>query len=193
VKRQADLGSQLRHEQAVRVGNRAALLALRDRRIHKLESTVAYLSSTLRAHMERDDRRTGQAALTRTGDGVGSATAQLLLRGGRSPVRLTPAAAQRLACDASLRLVFTDGHQILGSADPYATVSPALRAALIARDGGYRFPGCHHPPQLCENHHLVPDPKAAPPSWTTSRWNAPPTTTPSTMANGRPPCTPTAP
>jgi hypothetical protein len=102
------------------------------------------------------------AALLGNGDGVGSATAQLLMRGGRSPVRLTPAAAQRLACDASLRLVFTDGHEILGSADPYATVSPALRAALIARDGGCRFPGCHHPPQLCENHHLVPRSEGGP-------------------------------
>jgi Domain of unknown function (DUF222) len=97
------------------------------------------------------------AALTGNGDGdgVGSATAQLLLRGGRGPVRLTPAAAQRLACDATLRLVFTDGHEILGSTDPHATVSPALRAALVARDGGCRFPGCHQPPQLCENHHVI--------------------------------------
>jgi hypothetical protein len=95
------------------------------------------------------------AALTGNGDGVGSATAQLLTRGGRSPVRLTPAAARRLACDANLRMVFADGHEILGSADPYANVSPALRAALIARDGGCRFPGCHHPPQLCDNHHVI--------------------------------------
>jgi hypothetical protein len=97
------------------------------------------------------------AALTGDGDGdgVGSATAQLLMRGGRGPVKLTAAAARRLACDASLRLVFADGYEILGSADPYANVSAALRAALVARDGGCRFPGCHQPPQVCENHHVV--------------------------------------
>ena len=26
--------------------------------------------------------------------------------------------------------------------------------ALIARDGGCSFPGCAHPPQYCERHHI---------------------------------------
>ena len=28
--------------------------------------------------------------------------------------------------------------------------------ALIARDGGCSFPGCDHPPEWCERHHIVP-------------------------------------
>jgi hypothetical protein len=27
--------------------------------------------------------------------------------------------------------------------------------ALIARDGGCSFPGCDHPPEWCERHHIV--------------------------------------
>jgi hypothetical protein len=27
---------------------------------------------------------------------------------------------------------------------------------LIARDGGCSFPGCDHPPEWCERHHVVP-------------------------------------
>ena len=95
------------------------------------------------------------AALTDNHDRVGSATAQLLMRGRRRPIKLTPAAARRLACDANLRAVFADGYEILGSTDPYANVTAVLRAALAARDGGCRFPGCHQPPHVCDNHHVI--------------------------------------
>ncbi len=27
--------------------------------------------------------------------------------------------------------------------------------ALIARDGGCSFPGCNHPPEWCERHHVI--------------------------------------
>jgi hypothetical protein len=40
---------------------------------------------------------------------VGSGTARLHWATGRAPVELTPAAARRLACDATLRVVITDG------------------------------------------------------------------------------------
>jgi hypothetical protein len=33
--------------------------------------------------------------------------------------------------------------------------SPSQTLALIARDGGCSFPGCHHPPQWCERHHII--------------------------------------
>jgi hypothetical protein len=33
--------------------------------------------------------------------------------------------------------------------------SPTQTMALIARDGGCSFPGCNHPPEWCERHHIV--------------------------------------
>jgi hypothetical protein len=95
-------------------------------------------------------------ALTNNRDGVGSATAQLLTRTARGPVELTPAAAQRLACDATLRFILVDGAVPLGATAAEPKVSATLRAALIARDGGCRFPACHQPVDVCDNHHVVP-------------------------------------
>ena len=45
---------------------------------------------------------------------VGSGTARLHWATNRSPVEVTPATAQRLPCDATLRSVMTDGTHILG-------------------------------------------------------------------------------
>jgi hypothetical protein len=95
-------------------------------------------------------------------DGVGSATAQLLTRSTRGPVELTPAAAQRLACDATLRYVLVDGAIPLGATAAEPKVSATLRAALVARDGGCRFPACRQPVDACENHHVVPVAKGGP-------------------------------
>lgn len=72
------------------------------------------------------------------------------------PVELTSGAVQRLACDATMRAVITDGPQILGVTAAHPKVSASLRAALAARDGGCRFPGCSQPVDLCDNHHVVP-------------------------------------
>jgi hypothetical protein len=89
-------------------------------------------------------------------DGVGSATAQLLIESTRGPVELTRSAAQRLACEASWRVIFTDGAEVLGSTATHPGVSASLRATLIARDGGCRFPGCRQPAAVCVNHHSIP-------------------------------------
>lgn len=73
----------------------------------------------------------------------------------RTPPRLTPDAARRLACDATLRPVLIEDGRILGVADAHARISTAMRTALAARDGGCRFPGCHRPVSVCEAHHLI--------------------------------------
>lgn len=84
------------------------------------------------------------------------AAAKLLWPHDRPAPRLTPHAARRLSCDATLRpVLIDDGGQVLGVADAYARVSVALRTALAARDGGCRFPGCHRPTSVCEAHHLI--------------------------------------
>ncbi len=82
--------------------------------------------------------------------------AQLLWRQDRPSPSLTPEAVQRLACDATLRPVLTDGAKVLGTAEPYARISAPLRAALIARDGHCRFASCHRPVDVCEAHHVIP-------------------------------------
>ncbi len=55
---------------------------------------------------------------------------------------LTPAQARRLACDAAVTAIVTDGAQVLaqGRARRYAT--RAQRRALLVRDGGCARPGC---------------------------------------------------
>jgi hypothetical protein len=95
-------------------------------------------------------------------DGVGSATAQLLTRSTRGPVELTPAAAQRLACDATTRYVLVDGAIPLGATAAEPKVSATLRAVLVARDGGCRFPACRQPVDVCDNHHVLPRAKGGP-------------------------------
>jgi hypothetical protein len=75
-----------------------------------------------------------------------------VLEGGQ-PLGL--AAVRRIACDAALSTV------LLGKAgEPLSVgrsrrvVSGALRRALVARDGGCRFPGCDRPPAWTDAHHL---------------------------------------
>ncbi|MGH2950842.1 MAG: DUF222 domain-containing protein, partial [Solirubrobacterales bacterium] len=62
--------------------------------------------------------------------------------------------ARRLACDASLVAMVesTDG-QPLSVGRKTRTISPSLRRALRARDGGCRFPGCTHH-RSPEGHHI---------------------------------------
>ena len=65
---------------------------------------------------------------------------------------LHPETARRLGCDASLvRIVEHDGRP-LSVGRKRRTISPALRRALDARDGGCRFPGCNR--RHGEGHHI---------------------------------------
>ncbi len=70
---------------------------------------------------------------------------------------ITPGAARRLACDANIVRVITDGASAvldLGTSTP--TPNPAQRRALRIRDKGCVVPGCGRPPGWCEAHHLQP-------------------------------------
>jgi hypothetical protein len=63
--------------------------------------------------------------------------------------------ARRLACDASLTRVITDGRSMpLDVGRATKVVSPAIRRALAIRDGGCAFPGCGRPPGWCDAHHV---------------------------------------
>ena len=63
-------------------------------------------------------------------------------------------AARRLACDAGICRVITNGRsQILDAGRSTRTVTPAQRRALVVRDGG--CVGCRAPAAWCEAHHIV--------------------------------------
>lgn len=68
---------------------------------------------------------------------------------------ITGETARRLACDASVSRVITSGRSEpldVGRRTP--VVSPAMRRAVVLRDGGCRFPGCDRPHAWCDAHHV---------------------------------------
>ncbi|HVF06442.1 MAG TPA: DUF222 domain-containing protein [Frankiaceae bacterium] len=68
---------------------------------------------------------------------------------------LTPAAADRLGCDARFRRLVLDAAAVpveLGRAT--RVVPPALRKLVALRDGGCRYPGCPRGAAFCEAHHV---------------------------------------
>jgi hypothetical protein len=68
---------------------------------------------------------------------------------------ITPEAARRLACDASVSRVITRGEsEPLDVGQRSAVVPVGLRRALVVRDRGCRFPGCARPQAWCDAHHV---------------------------------------
>jgi Domain of unknown function (DUF222)/HNH endonuclease len=69
--------------------------------------------------------------------------------------RVTPAAARRLACDASVSRVITTGASEPLDVGRRTPVVPAgLRRAVVIRDSRCRFPGCDRPHTWCDAHHV---------------------------------------
>jgi hypothetical protein len=59
-------------------------------------------------------------------------------------------------CDADVSRVVMQGEsEILDLGRATRVPTPAIRHALVIRDGGCRFPGCDRPPQWCDAHHIV--------------------------------------
>jgi hypothetical protein len=68
---------------------------------------------------------------------------------------VTPETVRRLACDANVSRVITEGaSQPLELGRTTKVVPPPLRRAVTLRDGGCRFPGCGRPPGWCDAHHV---------------------------------------
>ena len=64
---------------------------------------------------------------------------------------------RRLCCDADLLPAVLGGPSTVLDVGRDARLVPAdLRAALVLRDGGCVFPGCHARPTACEAHHIIP-------------------------------------
>ena len=73
-----------------------------------------------------------------------------------SGIPLCPEAARRISCDADLIPIVlnTDGVPLdVGRA--HRLVQPQQRKALIARDHGCAFPGCHLPARWTDAHHVI--------------------------------------
>jgi hypothetical protein len=70
------------------------------------------------------------------------------------PPRIVRRALDRLACDAALDLVLTHGHRPLVAKRFAPDIPTATRRAVLARDGGCRFPGCRAPTAWAEIHHV---------------------------------------
>jgi hypothetical protein len=65
------------------------------------------------------------------------------------------ATIRRLACDANVHRVITDGaSSILDYGRATRTIPPAVYTSLTLRDRTCRFPGCDRQPQWCEGHHV---------------------------------------
>lgn len=68
---------------------------------------------------------------------------------------ISAADARRLACECKLiPVVLGADSEPLDVGRAARTVPPGIRRALVARDRGCMFPGCHRPPQRCAAHHV---------------------------------------
>lgn len=71
-------------------------------------------------------------------------------------VTMTAQQWELLVCNATVSEVLLDAMGMpVAVRDRLRHPSPSMRRALIARDGGCAFPGCDHPPQWCDAHHVV--------------------------------------
>jgi hypothetical protein len=82
---------------------------------------------------------------------VDAATAEAHLHDGPT---LDPATARRMTCDAPVCAVFRKGLEVLDLGRTQRLPNRAQRRALMARDGGCRFPGCAER-RYVEAHHVV--------------------------------------
>ncbi len=70
---------------------------------------------------------------------------------------ISPSDLRQLACDADvLPVVLGGASEPLDVGRAHRLVTPAIRAALSARDQGCAFPGCDKPPVQCHAHHIQP-------------------------------------
>ncbi|HEY8788568.1 MAG TPA: DUF222 domain-containing protein [Actinopolymorphaceae bacterium] len=74
-----------------------------------------------------------------------------------SNTRISPSEARRLACDADiLPAVLGSDSQLLDLGRTTRLFAGDLRQAIMLRDRGCVFPGCHRDPRDCDAHHITP-------------------------------------
>ncbi len=68
-----------------------------------------------------------------------------------------PRDVERLLCDCTVSRIVTGPDSLpIDVGRSRRTIPPAMRRAVVARDGGCRFPGCDRPPGWCQIHHVRP-------------------------------------
>ena len=68
---------------------------------------------------------------------------------------ITATEARKLACDASISRVITDGpSNVLDVGRSTRTIPPATRTAIDLRDQHCQYPGCDRPAAWCDAHHI---------------------------------------
>jgi hypothetical protein len=68
-----------------------------------------------------------------------------------------PTDIDRLLCDCDVARIVTGPNSLpLDAGRARRTAPPAIRRAVVTRDGGCRFPGCDRPPGWCQAHHVRP-------------------------------------
>lgn len=72
------------------------------------------------------------------------------------PPRVVRRAIDRLSCDAAYDVVIRRGTDLVAAQRYSPEVTAAARRAVVARDGGCRFPGCRAPASWCDVHHVSP-------------------------------------
>ncbi|MFG1925411.1 DUF222 domain-containing protein [Cryptosporangium sp. NPDC048952] len=92
--------------------------------------------------------------------GHGNHRSRLPLRGTRGVTdwggHLPLDALRRMSCDAGIhRIVFGPGDVPLNAGRQIRTVRASQHRAVVARDGGCRFPGCDRPPAWTQAHHVT--------------------------------------
>lgn len=87
-------------------------------------------------------------------EGADSQAARILWSLAGRPARITPLSAEVLGCDATVTPVIFQGARPVAVGDVSSSISSKLRAALVARDGGCRFPSCGAPVSWCDAHHV---------------------------------------
>jgi len=83
-----------------------------------------------------------------------SESARLLWSLAGRPARLTPLATDALLCDATIVPILFEGARPTAVGDATTRIPGKMRSALVARDGGCRFPGCRAPVSWCDAHHI---------------------------------------
>lgn len=83
-----------------------------------------------------------------------SAGARVLAELVGSPQPLSPVTTAALACDAEVVTVLFRGADPIAVSDARKAIPDKVRTAVIARDGGCRFPGCGAPAAWSEVHHI---------------------------------------
>ena len=147
-----------RRADALKLLAEAFLASERERRPSTAEryQVVVHIDQRMLSHSDVIDGGVGEHGVDSAGVDLNKSAA--LLRG-RCEIEDGPAlavdTARRLGCDSTLVGLVEDVHgNPLDLGRKTRAISPALKRALDARDGGCRFPGCDHR-RFTHAHHVV--------------------------------------